>query len=94
MSDMLTTPGTRIVLSLAILVVLILIARYVLTNFRGRIDEDIPEAKDHLDNFEEIHSQGDISASEFRNIKTVLGEQVHQETADLADSIEDADLDE
>ena len=94
MSDMLTTPGTRIVLSLAILVVLILIARYVLTNFRGRIDEDIPEAKDHLDNFQEIHSKGDISASEFRNIKTVLGEQVHQETADLADSMEDADLDE
>jgi len=94
MSDMLTTPGTRIVLSLAILVVLILIARYVLTNFRGRIDEDIPEAKDHLDNFQEIHSKGDISASEFRNIKTVLGEQVHQETADLVDSMEDADLDE
>ena len=94
MSDMLTTPGTRIVLSLAILVVLILIARYVLTNFRGRIDEDIPEAKDHLDNFEEIHSQGVISASEFRSIKTVLGKQVHQETADLADSMEDADLDE
>jgi len=91
---MLTTPGTRIVLSLAILVVLILIARYVLTNFRGRIDEDIPEAKDHLDNFQEIHSKGDISASEFRNIKTVLGEQVHQETADLVDSMEDADLDE
>lgn len=94
MSDMLTTPGTRIVLSLAILVVLILIARYVLTNFRGRIDEDIPEAKDHLDNFQEIHSKGDISASEFRNIKTVLGEQVHQETANLVDSMEDADLDE
>ncbi len=91
---MLTTPGTRIVLSLAILVVLILIARYVLTNFRGRIDEDIPEAKDHLDNFQEIHSKGDISASEFRNIKTVLGEQVHQETADSGDSMEDADLDE
>ena len=91
---MLTTPGTRIVLSLAILVVLILIARYVLTNFRGRIDEAIPEAKDHLDNFQEIHSKGDISASEFRNIKTVLGEQVHQETADFADSKEDADSDE
>ena len=94
MSDILTTPGTRIVLSIAILIVLILISRYVLTNFRGRIDEDIPEAKDHLDNFQEIHSKGDISPSEFRSIKTVLGEQVHQETADFVDSKEDADLDE
>ena len=94
MSDILTTPGTRIVLSIAILIVLILISRYVLTNFRGRIDEDIPEAKDHLDNFQEIHSKGDISASEFRSIKTVLGEQVHQETADFVDSKEDADSDE
>ena len=91
MSDILTTPGTRIVLSIAILVVLILIARYVLTNFRGRIDEDIPQANDHLDNFREIRSKGDISEVEFRNIKTVLGEQLHQESPDLDDSKEDAD---
>ena len=91
MSDILTTPGTRIVLSIAILVVLILIARYVLTNFRGRIDEDIPQANDHLDNFREIRSKGDISDVEFRNIKTVLGEQLHQESPDLDDSKEDAD---
>ena len=94
MSEILATPATQIVVSLASLVVLIVMAWRVLTNFRGRIDEDIPEAKDHLDNFQEIHSKGDISASEFRSIKTVLGEQVHQETADFVDSKEDADLDE
>ena len=94
MSELLATPATRIVLSVAILIILILLSWYGLTNFRGRIDEDIPEAKDHLDNFQEIHSKGDISPSEFRSIKTVLGEQVHQETADFADSKEDADSDE
>ena len=94
MSDILTTPANRIVLSLAILIILIVFARYVLRNFRGRIDEDIPGVDDHLDNFREIRSKGDISESEFRNIKTVLGEQRHQETADSDDSNDDADSDE
>ena len=76
------------------LVVLIVMAWRVLTNFRGRIDEDIPGANDHLDNFEEIHSKGDISESEFRNIKTVLGEQVHQETTKSDVSNDDAESDE
>tara|TARA_B100000945_G_scaffold289716_1_gene262986 strand:- start:1820 stop:2104 length:285 start_codon:yes stop_codon:yes gene_type:complete len=94
MSELLATPATRIVLSVAILLVLILIAWHVLTNFRGRIDEDILGTNDHLDNFQEIHSKGDISESEFRNIKTVLGEQQHPETADSAVSNEDAESDE
>ena len=91
MSELLATPATRIVLSVAILIILILFAWYGLTNFRGRIDEDIPAANDHLDNFREIHSKGDISETEFRNIKTVLGEQLHPELADSADSKDDAD---
>ena len=91
MSDLLTTQAIRIVLSVAILVILILFAWYVLRNFRGRIDEDIPGRNDHLDNFREIRSKGDISDVEFRNIKTVLGEQLHQESPDLDDSKEDAD---
>jgi len=94
MSNLLTTQAIRIVLSLAILVILILFAWYVLRNFRGRIDEDIPERNDHLDNFREIRSKGDISEAEFRNIKTVLGDQLHQGTAGSDDSIDDADLDE
>ncbi|MEC9095436.1 MAG: hypothetical protein VX776_02320 [Planctomycetota bacterium] len=81
-------------MSLAILVVLIVMAWHVLTNFRGRIDEDIPGANDHLDNFEEIHSKGDISESEFRNIKTVLGEQLHQGTTESDVSNDDAESDE
>lgn len=92
MSDILTTPANRIVLSLAILIILIVFARYVLRNFRGRIDEDIPGVNDHLDNFREIRSKGDISEAEFRNIKTVLGEHRHQETSDSDDSNENADL--
>ncbi|MBM00048.1 MAG: hypothetical protein ACON5G_16805 [Pirellulaceae bacterium] len=91
MSELLATPATRIVLSVAILIILILLSWYGLTNFRGRIDEDIPQANDHLDNFREIRSKGDISDVEFRNIKTVLGEQLHQESPDLDDSKEDAD---
>ena len=93
MSELLATPATRIVLSVAILVILILFAWYVLRNFRGRIDEDIPGRNDHLDNFREIRSKGDISEAEFRNIKTVLGDQLHQETAGSDDSNDDADLD-
>ena len=94
MPDLLTTHAIRIVLSVAILVILILFAWYVLRNFRGRIDEDIPGGNDHLDNFREIRSKGDISEAEFRNIKTVLGDQLDQETAVSDDSNDDADLDE
>ncbi len=93
MSELLATPAARIVLSVAILVVLILIFWWTVTNFRGRIDEDIPGVDDHLDNFKEIRSKGDISVTEFRNIKTVLEEQRHQEPTDSDDSTDEAESD-
>ena len=81
--DILETRAAQAVLGIAILAILCTIAYYIVRICRDRIDEDIPDPHDHLDNFQEIHSKGDISDEEFRTIETVLEEQLQdqQETA-------------
>ena len=79
--EILETPAARAVLGVTVLAILTTIAHYVVTNYRDRIDQDIPGPEEHLDNFQEIHSQGDISDKEFRTIETVLEQQLeHQQS--------------
>ena len=79
--EILESPAARAVLGVTVLAILTTIAYYVVTNYRDRIDQDIPGPEEHLDNFQEIHSQGDISDEEFRTIETVLEQQLeHQQS--------------
>jgi len=80
--DILATPAARAVLAIAVLAILTTIGYYFVRNYRDRIDQDIPGPDDHLDNFQEIHSQGDISDAEFRTIETVLEEQLQEQQSD------------
>ena len=71
-TDYLETPVARIIINVALIAMLLAIGFFIVRKFRDRIDEDIPDVDEHLVNFEEMHSRGDISAPELRSISTVI----------------------
>ena len=79
MWDFMTRPVAQVVLWMAALLILMAIAYYVLGKYRDRIDDDVRGPVEWLDNFREMHAEGDISEGEFRKVKTVLDEKVQQE---------------
>ena len=79
MWDFLTRPVAQVVLWVAALLVLMAFAYYALRKYRDRIDDDVQGANEWLDNFREMHAEGDISEGEFRKVNTVLDEKVQQE---------------
>ncbi len=79
MLEFLTTTTAKAVLWVAVLLVMLAAAYYLVRRFRDRIDDDRQTASDLLTNFREMHHEGDISETEFRTIKTVLGRKLHEE---------------
>ncbi len=77
-------------MSLAVLLVILASGLLVVKSFRDRTDEDRQTASELLTKFREMHHDGDISESEFRTIKTVLGQKLHEEFSDGED--EDSSL--
>jgi uncharacterized membrane protein len=68
-----------------VLALLIALAVYLLGRFRGRAEEDQPPASNLLTKFREMHSQGGLSDEEFRTIKTLLAQRLHDELKDTSD---------
>ena len=62
--------------------VMCVVAYYVLQKFRDSTAQDTPNASDHISNFRELHSQGGLSETEYRTIKSVLGEQLKDQVND------------
>ena len=79
MQEILTTTTARAVLWVAVLMVVMAVGYYLVRRYRDRSDDDRQTASDLLTNFREMHHEGDISETEFRTIKTVLGEKLHEE---------------
>jgi uncharacterized membrane protein len=79
MQDFLTTPATMAVLWVAVLMILMAAGYYLVRRFRDRTDDDRQTASELLTNFREMHLEGDISETEFRTIKTVLGRKLQDE---------------
>ncbi len=83
MLKFLTTTEAQAVLYVSALLVLMTIGYYIVLRFRDRTDEDQLTANELLTNFREIHQQGDINDTEYRTIKTTLGEQLQEELDQL-----------
>ena len=83
---LLSTPA-QLVMWLAVLAILVAIGGYMVGRFRGRSDDVHQSANDLLTNFREMHHRGDIADTEFRNIKTVLGVQLHKELNSSGDEV-------
>ena len=67
---------------MTVLLITLAVACYGLRRFRDRIGDDRQTASDLLTNFREMHHEGDISETEFRTIRTVLGHKLQQELRD------------
>ncbi len=82
MREFLLTSHAQAVIWSTVLLIVIVIAVYIVERLRDRMDDDRLEANELLTNFRELHLQGDIEDSEFRDIKSVLGTQMTQELKD------------
>ena len=82
MREFLLTPHAQAVIWSAVLLIAIVIAVFFVGRLRDRIDDDRLGANDLLTNFRELHLQGDIEDSEFRDIKSVLGTKLSRELKD------------
>ena len=79
MQELLTTPAAKALLWVTILLIMLAVSYYLVRRFRDRTDDGKQTASDLLTNFREMRREGDISETEFRTIKTVLGRKLQQE---------------
>lgn len=86
MSDVLQTPAASVVLLLAGVAILILIGIYVIGKVRAEATDNTPPASSLLSNFDEMHTQGELSDEEYRTIKSVLAQQLQRELNEKGDS--------
>ena len=75
MWEFLSSPAAQVVVWVSALLVLLAISYFVLRSFRDRTDENDSGPQEWLDNFHEMHMEGDISEPEFRQVKRVLDRQ-------------------
>jgi hypothetical protein len=78
----LADPLVRAALLFAVIAVLAALGALIVARFRGREDEDQLPASEILSKFRELHTQGELSDEEFRNIKTLVKDQLQQELSD------------
>jgi len=82
---LLTTPAQAVIWTTALLVIS-MVSYYVVARFRDRTDNDRSITHDLLTNFRDLHRQGVIEETEFREIKTVLGTKLREELKTPAES--------
>lgn len=69
----------NLVLSLGLFALMVLVAFYVVGKIRARAVQKEPASSEMLSKFRELHSQGELSDEEYREIKTSLAAQFQQE---------------
>lgn len=86
MLEFLSTTPAQVVIWTTVLLVLLIVGYYIVRKFRDNTGEDQVDANELLTNFREIHQQGDISETEYRTIKAVLGDKLQSELKDNDDA--------
>ena len=82
MKEFLLTYHAQAVIWSTVLLIVIVIAVFIVGRLRDRMDNDQLASNELLTNFRELHLQGDIEDSEFRDIKSVLGTKLKRELND------------
>ena len=82
MLEFLSHPLARSILLFAAMAILIAFGAYILSKWRGTIDENNMTTNELLTKFREMHSKGVLSDQEVRTIKTSLSEELQQELND------------
>lgn len=75
MADFFSQTSVHAVFSVATLLIAAFVGIRVVWSLRPATTKDHTSAADLVTNFQEMHSVGDISESEFRTIKAVLGKE-------------------
>ncbi len=82
MRQWLTIPGAEVVFWLSALAIMLAIAYFVIGKIRTESVQQEPGASEMLSKFRDLHSQGDLSETEFRTIKTTLAARLQDELKD------------
>jgi hypothetical protein len=69
-------------IGLGLLVGLVVVGVLVVQRFRGGTADDGVGSSDLLSKFQEMRHEGDISETEYRTIKSVLGQQLKRDVKD------------
>lgn len=82
MSDFLEKHGLQLLVSTGVLVGLIMAALLILRKLRDQAAGNTQDTSDLLNNFQDLHQQGEFSEAEFRKIKSVLGNKLQRDAKD------------
>ena len=82
MVEFMQSPEARWVIWFAISTVLVVVGIYLVKRVREAFAESGPTTSDHMTKFREMHSEGDLSNTEFRTIKGTLAKRLHEELKD------------
>ena len=83
--EFLNATSVQVVIWVTVLLILLVVGYYVVQKFRDQSDDDRLSSNQLLTNFREMNEQGDISDTEFRKLKTVLGDQLTEELTDTGE---------
>ena len=76
----------ELLLWLVVLAVLVLVATYLIGKIRVKSAQQELSTSDLMSKFQELHSQGKLSETEFRTIKTTLAAHLQHEIKDSDES--------
>ncbi len=79
MLEFLESAAAKVIVMLALVVALIVIGVYIAARVRNMLANPAPDRSKLLTKFRELHCKGELSDEEFRTIKSMLGENMHQE---------------
>ncbi|HUY90135.1 MAG TPA: hypothetical protein VMV10_15465 [Pirellulales bacterium] len=79
MTELLQRTETRLLILTAVVAALIAVGIYVVAKVRRSFMQSGPAASDLITNFRELHSQGELSDEEYRNIKAMLAARLQNQ---------------
>lgn len=79
MTNILQRAEARLVILAAFVAVLVAVGIYVVAKVRRSFMESGAGASDLITNFRELHSQGELSDEEYRNIKATLAARLQSQ---------------
>lgn len=79
LNDFWTMKEVRLVVNLAALALFVAVGFYLINRIRGRFRQSDGGSSFLLDNFRDLHSGGQLSDEEYRNIKSKLAAQLRDE---------------
>jgi uncharacterized membrane protein len=82
MIEFLREPGPQLVIWGAVLAILVAVAWFVISRFRGESSDRELESSVLMSQFREMHSRGDLSDAEFQTIKISLADRMQEELND------------